>query len=363
VEARTLLARAAGESSADLETLVAHAEFLDRYGDPGRRAAYLKAFEALGPQGSADLRRSLARRLATVALLEGDSQAASQYVAAYRQAGGSGLDQADAVINPAPGTLESSYGLTTIPGPLFSFRRMAALSSDQAPEELLPALARNVMTSGYRASRGADSMEQTEYLKLLLQYLSQARELLQFAGEDKAIDVPQCESAETAQLLKILGFRLRNECGPEAVLETVNPSRAFLSIDSGFPLADLEQAYRAGQPFRFPYESAQLPVLWGEEYWIAAARRKPQGGLVDALLADPALARLHVAVTKIHGPTALVLKEKIDAQRLKDYAHVLDFFGGMFEIRDGKAVYAGGPRSEGNSMRCSGRSTKRWAIK
>ena len=31
---------------------------------------------------------------------------------------------------------------------------------------------------------------------------------------------------------------------------------------------------------------------------------------------------------------------------MKIYAHVLDFFGGMFQIRDGKAVVPGGARSE-----------------
>ena len=36
-------------------------------------------------------------------------------------------------------------------------------------------------------------------------------------------------------------------------------------------------------------------------------------------------------------------------QRLKAYAHVLDFFGGMFEIRNGKAVVPGG--AEGRRRR------------
>ena len=33
-------------------------------------------------------------------------------------------------------------------------------------------------------------------------------------------------------------------------------------------------------------------------------------------------------------------------QKIRAYAHVLDFFGGMFEIRNGKAVVPGGARSE-----------------
>ena len=33
-------------------------------------------------------------------------------------------------------------------------------------------------------------------------------------------------------------------------------------------------------------------------------------------------------------------------QRIRAYAHVLDFYGGMFEVRNGRAVVPGGTRSE-----------------
>ena len=38
-------------------------------------------------------------------------------------------------------------------------------------------------------------------------------------------------------------------------------------------------------------------------------------------------------------------KARQPARALKAYSHVLDFFGGMFEIRDGKAVVPGGSKS------------------
>jgi hypothetical protein len=345
VEARIALARAAHGSSSDTDTLLANAEFLERYGDDGAREAYEQAYASLGSAGATEQRRMLTRRLLMLSLLANDTPSARRYLVAYREAGGTGLDQANLLLQPEAVSV-ATWGPITIPGPLFAFRRMAALSTDQAPEELVAALARNIVTSGYRASRGIESLEQTEYLKLILQYLSQARELTDFAGEDKSVDVPACESAETAQLLKILGFRLRNECGPEAVLETVNPSRAFLSIDSGFPLADLELAFRSGQPFKLNYEAATLPVLYGGDYWIEASGKKGKGDFIDVMLSDPAVARLYVAMGKLHGPTAIALKEKIEPSRLRNLAHVLDFFGGMFEIRDGKAIVPGGARTE-----------------
>ena len=44
---------------------------------------------------------------------------------------------------------------------------MAALSPELAPEDLLPALARNVVTNGYQAGGGNEGLEPTEYLKLV----------------------------------------------------------------------------------------------------------------------------------------------------------------------------------------------------
>src|SRR5205823_13051936 len=81
-----------------------------------------------------------------------------------------------------------------IPGPFRSFARMAAISSDAAAEDILPALARNVVTNGYQASHSNDALEQTEYLKLVHRYLSQARELEKLAGEQKIIKVETCDS-------------------------------------------------------------------------------------------------------------------------------------------------------------------------
>ena len=342
-QARRVLADAVAAPQASREDLLANAEFLDRYGDASRLQAYEKVLNNT-PASDTDARRSLMRRLVVIALADGRNEEVGRLLQMYRDAGGQGLRLAEQIVDPAPSN-EGAVTWASIPGPLFSFRRMAALSSDQGPEELFPALARNIVTSGYRATAGVDSMVPTEYLKLILQYLSQARELEQLAGVDETIRIPMCESQETAQILKILGFRLRNECGPEAVLETVNPSRAFLSIDSGFPLADLEQALRQETAFEMPYKSTHLPVLFGKDYWMGIVPRKAEGNFVDMLLANPIMARLYVALDKIHRPTALALREKIDSERLLDFANVLDFFGGMFELKDGKVVVPLGPRA------------------
>ena len=70
------------------------------------------------------------------------------------------------------------------------------ISAEVTPEDVLPALARNVVTNGYQASHSNDALEQTEYLKLVHRYLSQARELEKLAGADKAIVIENVRIAE-----------------------------------------------------------------------------------------------------------------------------------------------------------------------
>jgi hypothetical protein len=221
---------------------------------------------------------------------------------------------------------------------------MAAISPDSDPSEVLVSLARNVVTNGYQASHSNDALEQTEYLKLVNRYISQARELEKLTGTDHMIKIANCDSTETSDLLRVLGFRMRGACGSEVVLETVNATRAFLSTDSGFPMAELEQALRTNKPFIYDYSPAQIPILYGPEYWITQ-KEKGDPEFIDAFLGDPGLCRFYLGLAKLDRQTADELKKAIPAPRLRAYAHVLDFFGGMFEIRDGKAVVPGGPRA------------------
>jgi hypothetical protein len=341
-QARERLQKAVEASPRDPSALRAYAEFLDRHRDPAARALYARLEQALAR--NAPERAAILRRLAVLDLLAGDRDAAIQHVNAYHEAGGSGLALS---ASPAPETVtpETAKGFAEIPGPLRSFSRMAALSPDLPADEVFGALARNIVTSGYQASNSNETLEQTEYLKLIIRYLSQARELTQLAGDKKIIRIEACESTQTGDILRILGYRMRGGCGSEVVLETVNATRAFLTIDSGFPLAELETALRTNRPFVLDYHPARVPVLYTTDYW-QSAKEKTAGEFIDYFLSDPSLCRLYLGLSKLDPETANTLRDAIPAPRLKLYSHVLDFYGGMFQIRAGKALVPGGARSE-----------------
>lgn len=308
--------------------------FLDRHAAEGRRDAFLKWAAA---ESDAHSRQLALKQAVLIDFMEGRDADLSRDFSQYRAAGGQELQTP-----PSPAAAQR-YSIISIPGPLPSFARMAALSPDLAPEELLPALARNVVTNGYEAS-GNEALQQTEYLRLLVRYIGQAREL-QAMSKNQKIVIPACDSEETGNLLKVLGYRMRGACGSDMVLETVNATRAFLTDDSGFPLTELEQDLRANHRFELPYAATQVPVLYNAHYWIEAANQNSQADFLEAFLSDPSLCRLYLGLSHLDRKTAEALRQQASAAKLKIYAHVLDFFGNMFEIRDGAAVVPGSSKA------------------
>ena len=339
-DARAQLRRAADAAPNDPLALQAYAEFLSDHRDPAARNTYEKLRELLGRNGaSAGERAKIARRLTELDLIAGDRLSAEKHLDEFRALGGNGLSLPPQAVS----ALHASF--IDVPGPLRSFARMAAVSPDIAAEDVMGALAHNVVLNGYSALRASESLEPTEYLKLLMRYLSQAREIEKLAGPEKILKVETCESAQTGDLLRILGYRMRGSCGSDVALETVNPSRAFLTIDSGFPLSTLEAALRTSRPFTLDYHPARVPILYSADYWQPPGAQKPVE-FIDFFLGDPALCRLYSAMSSLDPDTADQIRKDMPAAKAKVYAHVWDFFGSMLELRDGRAMTPGGARSE-----------------
>jgi len=216
--------------------------------------------------------------------------------------------------------------------------RMAAISQKASPEEVMPLLARNIVVTGYQGGKP------TEYLIILNRYLQQARELQALAGSAEAIRISDCSKVQP--LLEALGYRLRQPCGPNASLETAEADQAFLTIDSGFPLADLEETLRGGKPFDYPYAPSRVPVLFSPSDWMPADKNTSKWEVVDYLVRDPSLARLYWALARMDTETGLSLRQSPGLAKLTPYAPLLDFFGSHISIRSGRVVVPGGTASE-----------------
>ncbi len=217
------------------------------------------------------------------------------------------------------GSTTSTFTATTsIPGPLRSFLRMAGISQKVSPDEVLPLLARDVATKGYqtlteKSGKPSAAGRATEYLLLLQGYLKQARQLEALAGPEGVIRVSGCNDA--GSLLTILGYTVGQTCGPNFALQASDADTAFLAVDSGFPLENLEEALRSGQPFTYPYAASRVPVLFAENDWTAMAKKSDgdRVDVVDSLLHDPALARLYWSMSRIDLETGTSLENGLRA--------------------------------------------------
>ena len=252
---------------------------------------------------------------------------------------------AQSVVHPKPGRavghpapLENTV---VIPGPLRSFLRMAGISQQIAPNDVLPLVARNAYATGYL--NGVP----TEYLRLVERYLHQARELQMMAGSSGTLRIANCTDAEP--LLSILGYHARPSCGQKgSTLMTSDPERAFLTTDSGFPLTALEEALEKGQVFTYAFPESRVPVLFSENEWksLSSAKSRGQQSLVDILLREPAVDRLYWAMSNTDAETRTALARSPGLVKLLAYGPVLDFYGTQIYIRSGRVVVPGGTAAE-----------------
>jgi hypothetical protein len=218
---------------------------------------------------------------------------------------------------------------------------MSGISQDVTPAEVLPMLARNVSLWGY------ENDKPTEFLILIDRYVHLARELRALAGPDGVIRVAGCDNA--TRLIQVLGYQFQHGCGPTgAPLMTADAERAFLTIDSGFPITMLEEALQKGTPFSFPFPGTPVPVLFTEKSWtgISPMRKKYGDDLIDILLHDRNVDRLYSALARTDKQTNLELVRSPGLWKLTPYAAELDFYGSRISIRNGEVSLPGGPGAE-----------------
>lgn len=239
---------------------------------------------------------------------------------------------------------QTSPGGTTqveIPGPLDAFLRMAGISQEITPPEVLPLLARNAFLYGHIGER------RTEYLILVDRYVQEARELRSLAGGDGIIRVAGCDDA--GPLIRILGYKFENGCSSkDATLITADSERAFLTLDSGFPLTRLEQSLQQGIPFAFAFPATRVPVYFHDSDWLGLIPAKQRAGsnVLDILTNNDDADRLYSALSRLDPETRLALYHAPGLRRLLFYGPVLDFYGSRLCIHDGAVDVPGGAAAE-----------------
>ena len=232
--------------------------------------------------------------------------------------------------------LGPSNNSIVIPGPLRSFLRMAGISQEVTPDQVLPMLARNVSLYGYSGG------SQKEYLVLLDHYIHLARDVQRLSDLQGALRISGCKDAN--ELLNALGYKLQKACGrSDTALMTANADRAFLTIDSGFPLSALEQALQQDAPFVYSFAGTRVPTILSEQDWVSASkwRRNGDDTLLDVLMHDQDLDRLYSAMSKYDSETRAALYQSPGLKRLAQLAAVIDLYGSQICVRKGQVILPG----------------------
>ena len=257
------------------------------------------------------------------------------FAASSPEGSGTGSPQLD--VDGAPTVAGQRPDTIVIPGPLRSFLRMAGISQEIAPSEVMPLLARNAFLYGFQTGR------RTEYLVLADRYVRLARELQPLAGTDGKIHVTSCNDAD--QLIRILGYQFEHGCSRrDASLVTGDAERAFLTVDSGFPLTKLEESLEQGIPFVYSFPATTVPILFKEQDWVSLTPSNRRGGssLLDLLLNDQNIDRLYSAMARIEPQTRQELYQSPGLRKLLPLAPAFDFYGSRICIRSGAVVIPGG---------------------
>lgn len=247
------------------------------------------------------------------------------------------LQQAQSADSARSSPSSSAPETAEIPGPLRSFLRMAGISQQVSRANVLPMVARNISVWGYEAGR------ETEYLRLVIRYVQMARELRLITNHQGMIRVANC--ADAGQLLHVLGYRFQGTCGRKnAYLTVADASRAFLTVDSGFPLTRLEQNLQSGVPFSYPFPATRVPVLGSQYDWAAISPRgrRSGGDMLDILLIDPNVDRLYSALARVDPQTRAALIQSPGLRSLLPVADAFDFYGSQISIRSGTVTIPGG---------------------
>jgi hypothetical protein len=222
---------------------------------------------------------------------------------------------------------------------------MAGISQQSSPGEVMPMLARNVSLYGFQTGR------ESEFLVLLNRYVHLAREIQALSDAHGIINVRNCGDVD--QLIHVLGYKFEGTCGQKnAALVTADPERAFLTLDSGFPITTLEQALQEHESFTYAFPATRVPIMFTEKSWTSSStwNRGGSSDLVDALLNDQALDRLYWALSRCDEETQSTLRQSPGLRKLASLANAFDLYGGSIQIHSGTVLVPGGSERDWQTL-------------
>jgi Flp pilus assembly protein TadD len=305
-------------------------------------AAYRRLAEALGNGGSDVLKRGW-----QVSLRDGDDTAAAWFES--KMPASERSEKRDAA---STRDAKQSNGVW-IPGGFDALMFMAHGPAGSSPERFILDYCRTVLVNEPNPNQTGINA----FRKSMDEYFAQLKTLLSMGvktGDQSVITLSMADKKsekQTETVLALLGWRLRGNKQQLTIESNEKESQArkqdlsaALAIDQG----GMQSAFQAGKPFRIeiPWEWAPLAMDEPIIRQLAQAERLA-GGLPEAFVVNPDLARFYTGMTNLNRETATALMSSISPVSLAGrYAGLFAFYSSALAVNGGRVLAPGGTQAD-----------------
>src|SRR5262245_4229455 len=237
-----------------------------------------------------------------------------------------------------------------VPGGMKAVALAALMQEDVSVERFVGEYASTIA----RHTRGRDRTSREAYLNGVRNYfqtLSSLKAAGRSDGDCTEIVLSSSEKSaieNTERVLKLFGWRMKRS-GRKIVLEVgTNESDAvnqpYLSA-LGVDEVQMKSALENGTPFVLRIVDQRVPVIFDEEVWLERVLEIPgfRSGLLEAMLENPAVARLYSSLTAMNDEAQLlVLRVAEPKQLLERYSDLLAAYGAALSVVHGRILLPGG---------------------
>ena len=331
----------------DIDLLKHQAQIADTFGGDAA-AAYRRLAEALGKSdsGRATL-PTVIERGRRVSFRDGNDTAAdwftSQLPAARQPAKPPGASDPNA---------KQSNGVW-IPGGFDALMFMARGQPASSPDRFFLEYCRAVLVN----ASNADPAEYNALKKSIVEYFAQLKTLLGMGvrqGNKTVITlsfVDKKNEKQTESLLAVLGWRIRREKQQITVESSEKKSQigkqdlaSALAIDQG----EMQSAFRSGKPFLIGIPWERAPLIADERTILQLSQAdKLTGGLPEAFVVNPDLARFYTGMSNLNQETAGALISSVGVNNLVTrYSALFSFYSSALAVGGGRVLVPGGAQAD-----------------
>jgi tetratricopeptide (TPR) repeat protein len=269
------------------------------------------------------------------------------------------------ILKQAPEPEIVTRGEAWVPGGRRALAAIARLRDVPSPEEFFLEYCRAIAAQNSRLTESAIA----GFMPALRAYVTTIPELAALGEQRDGRTVitlslsPGADAQKTARILKLLGWRVGRDGDAVTIepgYEAADAARQQILRALGVDDLAMRQQLVSGKSFPFEIVSEDA-TLFGGAGWGRLLTRFPSlpGGMAEAFVAQPRLARTYAGLGALGSELALALIGRVGLYKIDtEYSGALWLYGDAFRISAGTVAVPGGGGAEGVWTELAGASPR-----